>query len=250
MDEEGFGLVVEFLSGITQNGYFIRIPSYSSFDMFFGIKELLLHPDAFFARVAHEKVNLIPPLVIVGVGVVINIIMILLFFIAPSHSGYSVDFLMYGGLQRDVLLVFIIGSIIVPFGMWGFVSIAAYSISRVLSGSGSFYATIQNVGYGMLPWTLSMVVPVVSFAYKFSTNTSYGIFSGMWLTDPYTSSIICWVVSLWIGCLWIFAIRHTHQFSLKKAIGVIIISIVVSYVAYMALSHLFNGIRIGLVHVF
>jgi len=239
-----------FLSGITQNGYYISIPSYSSFDMFFGIKELLLHPDAFFARVSQEKINLIPPLAIVGAGVVINILMILLFFIAPSHSGYSVDFLMYGGLQRDVLMIFIIRSIFVPFGLWGFVSIAAYGIAHLFTGRGSFYATIQNVGYGMLPWTLSMVVPVVLFAYKFSTNTSYGPYSGMWLTDPYTCCIIGWVVLLWIGYLWIFAIRHTHQVSLKKAIGVIIISVAVSQVAYMALSHLFNGIRIGLVHFF
>lgn len=225
-------------------------PFYTSVTMFEWISELVIHPDAFFARVSQEKINLIPPLAIVGAGVVINILMILLFFIAPSHSGYSGYFLMYGGLQRDVLMIFIIRSIFVPFGLWGFVSIAAYSISRVLSGRGSFYATIQNVGYGMLPWTLSMVVPVVSFAYKFSTNTSYGIFSGIWLTDPYTCCIIGWVVLLWICYLWIFAIRHTHQVSLKKAIGVIIISVAVSYVAYMALSHLFNGIRIGLVPVF
>lgn len=231
---------------------YLLSPFYTSVTMFEWISELVIHPDAFFARVSQEKINLIPPLVIVGAGVVINILMILLFFIAPSHSGYSVDFLMYGGLQRDFLLVFIIGSIIIPFGMWGFVSIAAYSIAHLFSGRGSLSATIQNVGYGMLPWTLSMVVPVVSFAaYKFSTNTSYGIFSGIWLTtDPYTCYIIFWVVLLWIGYLWIFAIRHTHQVSLKKAIGVIIISVAVSQVAYMALSHLFNGIRIGLVHVF
>jgi hypothetical protein len=44
--------------------------------VFHGIRDLLFHPDAFFARVSQEKVNLIPPLAIVGAGVVINILMI------------------------------------------------------------------------------------------------------------------------------------------------------------------------------
>jgi hypothetical protein len=218
--------------------------------MFFEIKDLILHPDAFFSRVTQEKVNLIPPLVIVGAGVVINIIMVLLFFIAPSKSGYSVDFLISGGLQRDVLMVFIVHSIFIPFGLWGSVSIAAYSISRVFSGRGSLYATIQNVGYGLLPWTLSIVVPVVLFAYKFSTSNSFGPYSGIWLTDPYTCCIIGWVVLIWISYLWIFAIRHTHQVSLKKAIVVIVISVVAAYVAYEALAYLFDGIKIGLITVF
>jgi hypothetical protein len=217
--------------------------------MFFGMRDLLLHPDAFFTQAVQGKVNLIPPFLILGAGVVINVVMILLVFIAPGPSGYSAYFLTYGGLQRDILLSFIFRSIFIPFGLWGFGSVAACGISRVCSGRGSFSATIQNLGYGMLPWTLSMVVPVVSVVVKFSTDNPGG-FSGIWLTAPYVSCIVNWVVLIWISCLWIFAIRYTHRFSFGKAMGAVIISVVASYGAYMALSYLFQGIRIGFIPLF
>ena len=39
--------------------------------MFAGLLELILHPDKFFARVSREKIDLVPPLLIVGAGMFI-----------------------------------------------------------------------------------------------------------------------------------------------------------------------------------
>jgi hypothetical protein len=228
-----------FLSSITKIGYYISISSYTSCTMFFGLKDLLLHPDAFFARVAQGKVNLIPPLVIVGAGMFLNFLGLLL-TLGFYKSLISPEF--YSHISGGLVGSFICYSLITPLVIWGFFSFSLYGISRLFAGEGSLPATIQNVGYGMIPLTVSALVPVIT-----SVVTIYNYYAFLapriswnmlfpWDVFPGDDSapigffvllIIGVVVFIWMWYLWILAVRHTHQFTMRKAAIITVVPVAI-----------------------
>ena len=207
--------------------------------MFFGLKDLLLHPDAFFARVAQGKVNLIPPLVIVGAGMFLNFLGLLL-TLGFYKSLISPEF--YSHISGGLVGSFICYSLITPLVIWGFFSFSLYGISRLFAGEGSLPATIQNVGYGMIPLTVSALVPVIT-----SVVTIYNYYAFLapriswnmlfpWDVFPGDDSapigffvllIIGVVVFIWMWYLWILAVRHTHQFTMRKAAIITVVPVAI-----------------------
>lgn len=188
--------------------------------MLAGLVELVLHPDTFFARIVKEKVNLIPPLAIVGGGALLFAIVNVVYLAFPTRHGYSIPALPSGGFFRDMLLAHIGTSVIMPLFVWVLFSVILYTLSRIAGGSGSFTATIQNVGYGMLPWTLSVLLPGSAILHRFLTYTGgpvVGGYSGIWFMPPIYCSLPLLGIMVWSFYLWMHAIRHTHTFSLKKS---------------------------------
>lgn len=149
--------------------------------------ELVLHPDTFFARIAKEKVNLLPPLAIVGGGALLFAIVNVVYLAFPTRHGYTIPVLPSSGVFRDLVLAHITSSVIMPVFIWVLFSVILYTCSRIAGVSGSFAATIQNVGYGMLPWTLSVLIPFMVILQRFLTYNGgpvVGGYAGIWFLPP------------------------------------------------------------------
>jgi hypothetical protein len=194
--------------------------------MLIGIWDLLFHPDAFFARVSKERINQIPPLIIIGTGIFFFSIIHLMALIFPNRGGWS--FLVFQGLAQKIIVSLITASVVKPMIIWGLFSIVFYCISRVAGGTGSFYATIQNVGYGMLPWSVSVIVPFIAYVYNFVSYTGgpvIGGYCGIWLMHPIVCSLPLLGVMVWSCYLWTIAVRYTHGLPLKKAAVITIVPV-------------------------
>ena len=195
--------------------------------MFFGISELFLHPDAFFERVSREKVNLVPPLVIVGTGAFFFAIIHVLYWVW-DRSGWSFAVFSYGSIIGEDVMSLIATSVILPFVIWGLFSVLIHVLSRMSGGTGSFPATVRVVGYGMLPWTVSAIIPFIVFLHKFFTYIDpwVGGHSGIWLMPPMYCELPLLGIMIW-GCyLWTLGVVHTHHLPLKRAAAVTAIPVV------------------------
>ena len=192
--------------------------------MLAGLVELVLHPDTFFARIVKEKVNLIPPLVIVGTG---------LFFVIIGKVIPVVWISLKSSFLQNTSLAEIIGSLILchallPLVVFSVISLGTYGVSRGLDGKGSLTANVQNIGYGMMPWTFftigslvsSSIILVVFHAWPVPPNSPGAVIVLFWI-----AALIGLVVFFWEWYLWILAVRHTHAFTLRKAAAVTIVPV-------------------------
>jgi hypothetical protein len=210
-------------------------------DMKAGFKDLLFYPDTFFENIAQEKVNLIPPTIIVAGGGAISLSRI---FIYAPYLGNP--------LNLTSISLIIACYVLWPLLGWVLVSGAFYLISRLFSKAGSFFATFQNVGYGLLPWVISNFVSVVatsilytrsyyyfqhaspdtfaSYATSIVSTRSY-YYTSPWLWPSTVSAIIFLVFMLWCCCIWVYAMKNTCQIPLQRAIIVVIITVMVLFLA-------------------
>ena len=198
------------------------------FGMFFGLKDLFLHPDAFFSGVAREKVNLVPPLIILGTGILFTLLPLVIAIVYYSlTASFNLHIIGWEGMIRNYLLC----NGVIPLVTWGVLSLGSYGISRVLDGKGSLVATVQNIGYGMMPWAVSVIgttifsgilffiayiLPSTIILMEEVAPYGYGIF-------PYISLIILF----WGWYLWILAIQHTNRFTFRKASAVSIVPVMI-----------------------
>jgi hypothetical protein len=183
------------------------------------IGDLLLHPYTFFSGKSNETVNLIPPFALVGAGAVF-IAIIHVLFVVWDRSGWNADVLTYSDLTQHYITSSIATSIFMPFFIWGLFSVLIFGFSRIAGGTGSFPATVQNVGYGMVPWTLSAIIPLVIFLYRFITYTggpTFGGYSGLWLLPPVFCALPLLGIMIWSSYLWIIAIIHMDHLPLMKS---------------------------------
>jgi hypothetical protein len=178
-----------------------------------GLFDLILHPDAFFARVSQEKVNLVPPVLIVGAGALLFIVVNLVYWAFPTRQGYSISFLTSTGIFRNLMLAQIITSVIIPVCVWVFISIILYILARIAGSTGSFPATFRDVGYGMLPWILSVILPFIVILHRFLTYTGGPVSGGncgIWFMPPMYCTVPLLGILVWSGYLWMLSLRHTH----------------------------------------
>lgn len=188
-----------------------------------GFKDLLFYPDTFFKNIAQEKVNLIPPVIIVAGGCAISLSGVIVpFGINTIHNQVSDNPLplIYFGLIPFVWAL-VRCYVLWPFLGWVLVSGALYLISRLFSKVGSFFATLQNVGYGLVPWVISNLVSFVATSLLYNRSHFYTSF---WLVPSNVSAIIFIVFMLWCCCIWVYAIKHTHQIPLRIATVVVVIA--------------------------
>jgi hypothetical protein len=176
----------------------------------FPVVELLLKPDAFFARVTSEAENLVPPVLIVGAAGIIGCI-----------SGLIV--LLTAGDMMVLLIPFtLIAAMALPFITWVIFTTVLHGISRLLSGAGTFTTTLQNTGYGMLPWTLAHIFTLMS-AIEMSWNVEYyrtaeGARAALTMSGMRIAFLVLAILfMLWTGYLWVYGMKHTHRIPAGKA---------------------------------
>lgn len=196
--------------------------------------QVLTNPREFFENKIKEDPDFKQPLMIIGAMAVISAI-----------SAYIIASKLIGNLPSDMASVAQIGAaigaifaIISVFIMWLVYSGIFYGISLVLSGQGNFKRVLEFVAYGFLP---SIIGSLISL---FLTNKAYSsldlsiqdpaIMEQAMLSDPYimASTVIGILLTLWSANIWVFAMMHARNLTVKNALITVGVPIGL-YVIYM-----------------
>ncbi|WP_333787935.1 Yip1 family protein [Methanomethylovorans sp.] len=182
--------------------------------------QVLTNPREFFENKIKEDPDFKQPLMIIGAMAVISAI-----------SAYIIASKLIGNLPSDMASVAQIGAaigaifaIISVFIMWLVYSGIFYGISLVLSGQGTFKRVCEFVAYGFLPSILGSVLSLVltSKAYS-SLDLSVqdpALLEKAMFSDPYimASTVIGILLTLWSANIWIFAMMHARNLTVKNAL--------------------------------
>lgn len=196
--------------------------------------QVLTNPREFFENKIKEDPDFKQPLMIIGAMAVISAI-----------SAYIIASKLIGNLPSDMASVAQIGAaigaifaIISVFIMWLVYSGIFYGISLVLSGQGTFKRVCEFVAYGFLPSILGSVLSLVltSKAYS-SLDLSVqdpALLEKAMFSDPYimASTVIGILLTLWSANIWIFAMMHARNLTVKNALITVGVPIGL-YVIYM-----------------
>ncbi len=175
------------------------------------LKDLILHPDTFFAKITFEKKNFIVPVAFVLFSGIFGVLDFFLF-----ATNYRFDFSNLTYAPQAVL-----GQMAYPFLFWAAVTLVIFAVSRAFSGGGSFIATFQNIGFGMFPPTIAAAVRLL-FSVLFHANTVDMISYAILL-------VLLWICSIWSWYLWFCAARHTHHISWGKSAIAIAVVVLLQY---------------------
>jgi hypothetical protein len=109
--------------------------------MFYEIKELLFHPDVFFTEKVGEEVDLVFPALIIFIGGIIGLVTpIGISAFIPGHSRNII-------IMPDAVVV----GLGLAFITWILISGIFYGVCRLFSGTGTFYAALQNAAMALFP---------------------------------------------------------------------------------------------------
>jgi len=176
--------------------------------MYQEISGLLFHPDGFFARKQNEEIHLLVPAVIVGIGGIVNFLSPLLTVAVTRREDVSNFMIMPSAVLYFLLL---------PFALWLVMAGVLYVVSRLLSGTGSFPATLQNTGYGYLPQTLlSPFIAINGIAQPWIAGMQPSVYLTVLVAILGAGLILC---LFWSGALWTVAMEKTHSLSRLKAMA-------------------------------
>lgn len=176
--------------------------------MSIGLKNLVFHPNTFFEEITYENKNLLIPFVFVALMGLFGIMLLWRF-----SYGYS--------------LFSIVEMMALPFILWVIVTLVIFGVARVFSGTGSLFATLQNIGFGTFPLTLAVagtlrIIAVINGIP--STPADYSLL-------PFLSWIL---LPFWSFYLWYCGTLHAHRLSrMKAAVSVSFVAILLYVVWYI-----------------
>jgi hypothetical protein len=174
--------------------------------MYQEIIDLLYHPDIFFERRNKEKIDLVIPAIIVAIGGIVTFLSPLL-EVAFTRGGDIGNF----GMEPSAAFWFLL----LPFALWFLTTGVLHVVCRLLSGTGSFRATLQNCGYGYLPQTvLSPLLVVNGIAVTWFSGMQSIFVQGIMIIP----GITLFFGLFWSTALWTVAMEKTHGLSRGKAI--------------------------------
>lgn len=166
-------------------------------------------PSETFKRVLKDERNLIVPFFII---------------LSTGVLGGVVGFLL---LKRQEIYVeiasfFLAGSILFTVISW-IVWAALYTgLSKLLSGSGSYLRILELTGYARAPMLMGsiLIIPVFVILFFLSPYDAMGI---MFVFLP----ILLLIMAIWTLKLDIMAVREANNFSTKKALTAVFVSIAI-----------------------
>jgi len=192
------------------------------------LRELLFHAEVFFGRNADFKgpfAGVIVPTLIVllgGIGILLGSLLTAL--VSPT-SGYSITDCLVRTLEMTGFFLFVF-----PLLIWILGSLVMYGISRLLSGSGTLLATIQNVGYGIFPAGFGFFVMIIGSVVVGLTLPTDGSIPFYIVVAPSVFlSMLFPVLVIWSIILWVQAISYTHRISLGNALIAVGASVIIIF---------------------
>ena len=215
------------------------------------LADLLISPDSFFSARMKEPQDLKIPGIIVIIGAVIAAVGSYLI------SGIYAGMFAAAGGEGMATLMGVVGGISAFFGFiivwWLIFAGIFYLLSMVFSGNGTFQRTLEHVGYGLVPviigsclsllvslYYLPMIeIPVIT---NIQDPAAIQRMMSLILEDPayleFTrgTSLISVIFLAWSANLWIFGIRHARALTVKSALVVVLVPVVLYSIAVLALA--------------
>jgi hypothetical protein len=178
------------------------------------LQDLLVRPGTFFAKMAGQAIDLAYPALIVfagGLAGLANPGLVNLFSGAREGLWNRV-------LMPEAILV----SLLMPFIAWILVAGILFVLCRLLSGTGSFPATLQNTGYGYLPLTLlPFLIVLIGIAIGRSGDPPGSAGAGVVIGLGLLSVLFV----IWSGYLWMHAMEQTHAIPHGRAMAAAAIAV-------------------------
>ncbi len=195
--------------------------------------EVLTDPNGFFKKRSDQKVEFKTPLIIIAILAIIS-----------AASAFIIAQGVMGALPEEAAAFAGIGAAIgaivaffVAFVMWVIYSGIFYLISMVFNGEGDFKRVLEFVSYGFIPSIASSLIGTY-FTSRVYSDIDWSIqdpqlLQEALLSDPslQISGIIGILFLLWSANIWIFAMVHSRNMSVKDA-GITVGVPILIYILY------------------
>jgi len=135
----------------------------------------------------------------------------------------------FAGIGAAVAAIF---AVIGTFIAWAIYGVIFYVISMLFHGEGSFKRVMEFVSYGFIPSIISSIVSAF-YTFRAYSNIDFSnpeLIEDALLADPTLriAGIIGIIFTLWSANIWIFALVHSRNLSVKNAAIVVGIPILLS----------------------
>lgn len=199
------------------------------------VLDLFLRPDAFFRTVSEGSDTLFTPFLWLFVGSIV-----MSFGVMAAVDLHS---FMYGVV--NVLFLTLVALVLMTFAVvlaWIALSGVLYVASHLFRGSGSFWKTLQNTGFGLAPglvlYGLILILASLALAAFQIPVVPFG--------NPAPGNLLLTVIgragtliaSLWVFVLMTYGLRYARNIPLEKAavsVGVpVLIFLIFSNLQYLA----------------
>jgi hypothetical protein len=193
---------------------------------FIKINDLLFHPDAFFAQLENDEVNLVPPVAIAlfpGIGFIVAFMVQMT--LTGTAAGQSENEILTRLLTSSPLMMIFL----FPLLMWVIASVVIWLVSGKLSGTGSLKATLQNTGYGLFPSGIYSIISQVLSIGIISISAETQSF-GVTVVPLMILSLSSLVFTFWTWYVWVCGTMHAQRITMGNAVIAVVVVIVVQWI--------------------
>ena len=190
--------------------------------------EVLTDPNGFFKRKSNEPIDFKIPIVIILIMAIVAAATAVV--VTQNVMGtLPEEAAAFAGIGAAVAAIF---AVIGTFIAWAIYGVIFYVISMLFHGEGSFKRVMEFVSYGFIPSIISSIVSAfyTSRAYSNIDFSNPELIEDALLADPTLriAGIIGIIFTLWSANIWIFALVHSRNLSVKNAAIVVGIPILLS----------------------
>lgn len=190
--------------------------------------EVLTDPNGFFKRKSNEPIDFKIPIVIILIMAIVAAATAVV--VTQNVMGtLPEEAAAFAGIGAAVAAIF---AVIGTFIVWAIYGVIFYVISMLFHGEGSFKRVMEFVSYGFIPSIISSIVSTfyTSRAYSNIDFSNPELIEDALLADPTLriAGIIGIIFTLWSANIWIFALVHSRNLSVKNAAIVVGIPILLS----------------------
>ncbi len=190
--------------------------------------EVLTNPGNFFEKKLKEEIDLKPPYAIISA---LSLLTVITAFILMEEMMNILFNGMPRNAQQTIIALGLVAIMMTVAIGWVAISSMFYILSLLFSGKGDFKRILEFVAYGFLPLILSSAINLVLMI---CMSLFVDSIEAVILSNPYViaSNIISIILSLWSANIWVFAMIHSRNLSVKNALITVGVPIII-YLIYM-----------------
>lgn len=190
--------------------------------------EVLTDPNGFFKRKSNEEIEFKTPLMIIFLMAIIGAITAVL-MMQNVMGALPEEAAAFAGIGAVVGAIF---AVIGTFIAWAIYGAIFYVISVLFKGEGSFKRLMEFISYGFIPSIISSIVSAfyTTRAYANIDFSNPELIQDALLADPTLkiAGLVGIIFTLWSANIWIFALVHSRNLSVKNAAMTVGIPILLS----------------------
>jgi hypothetical protein len=111
----------------------------------------------------------------------------------------------------------LVAVVIFSLGLWLTVTAILYLVSEVFTDTGQFGRLLLFIGWGFLPALLYMLLILGELLYVIGI-LGPDAYWDTWLLTDFTYPYLSMGVTLWVGYIWVYAVKHARGVTLRQAI--------------------------------